>query len=308
VYKRHAYIQPVRSHPNVRILTGSTVEKLIFNDKKTKAVIVNYKDHEGVSKTCELAAKKGVILSAGALRTPQILLRSGVGPAADLEALGIPVVNNNVHVGQHLDDHPGISDQYIGFTKDSLYSANLNGHAYWNHKDDPSMINDWTLQIVGFLPTDVIPPGLKAGLTQLMNQKSRGSVKIQANGEPIFDMGYFNDLEDLLPAALGYNKTLEVAGKLGYYPITPVSCPAFLPHCMLNLTSYYTAAFLQYGTVGYHFVGTCALEKVVSPVNGKVYGFDDLHIVDASVLPKSPRGNTQLSVYALAEKLASAIF
>lgn len=300
-----SYVQPLRNHPRVRILTGATVERLTFqgNNTKTKAVIVK----RGTT-ICEVSAKTGVILSAGALRTPQILLRSGVGPSADLLGLGIPVARDNAHVGSNLDDHPGIALQHFGVPQASLYSANIEGHAYWNHQDNPALINDWTLQIVGFLPTAAIPPGFKSSLTQLMNQKSRGSLKIQANGEPVIDLGYFNAPEDFTPAGLGYEKSVAVTNALGYFTVTPVICPPFLPHCPTNSTALYQAAFLQYGTVGYHFTGTCALGKVVDPVNGKVYGFDDLYVVDASVLPKAPRGNTQLSVYALAEKLSAAIF
>lgn len=305
-----AFVQALRNHPNLRIITSATVERITFNSggSKTKDVIVSRVGSDGVARTCEVSAVKGVILSAGALRTPQILLRSGVGPSADLQALGIPVIRNNADVGRNLDDHPSIANQHIGFTSTSLYSANIEGHAYWNHQDDPALINDWSVQIVGFLPTTAIPPGFKSSLTQLMNQKSRGSVKIQANGEPIIDLGYFNAVEDYLPAGLGYEKSIAVTNALGYYPITPVVCPSFLSHCLTNSTAFYTAAFLQYGTVGYHFTGTCALGKVVNPASGKVYGFDDLYVVDASVLPKAPRGNTQLSVYALALKLSAAIF
>lgn len=300
-----AYVQQWRNHPNVRIITGANVERITFNGagNKTKDVIVS----RG-SSLCELSAKKGVILSAGALRTPQILLRSGVGPAADLQALGIPVVRNNANVGQNLDDHPSIATQHFGAPLASLYSANIEGHAYWNHKDDPSLINDWTLQIVGFLPTANIPPGFKSALTQLMNQKSRGSVKIQADGEAVIDLGYFNNPEDYLPAAQGFNKSIAVTNAMGYYPISPVFCPPSPSDCSPGSPAFYNAAFQQYGAAGYHFTGTCALGKVVNPANGKVYGFEDLYIMDASVLPKAPRGNTQLSVYALAEKLSEAIF
>lgn len=305
-----SYIAPIRAYPNVHILTGATVEKINFrsDNTRTKDVIVSLVNHLGVVQQCELSARKGVILSAGALRTPQILLRSGVGPAAELQALNISVARDNQYVGRNLDDHPSISDQFIGPSYEKLYSTNVNGHAYWNHQDNPALINDWTLQIVGILPTEYVPPGLKPALTQLMNQKSRGSVKIQANGEPIFDLGYFNNLEDLVPASIGYSKSKQIIDRLSYFSVTPVTCPPFLPDCQTNITSYYIASYLSYAAVGYHFAGTCALGTVVNPANGKVYGFEDLYVVDASILPKAPRGNTQISVYALAEKLSAVIF
>jgi choline dehydrogenase len=305
-----SYIQPIRNNPNLRIMTGSTVEKITFrgNTNKIRDVIVKYIDYLGVEQTCEISAKDGVILSAGALRTPQILLQSGIGPANELRNINISVVRNISNVGKNLDDHPTLNNQYIGFSPDSLYSANINGHAYWNYQDNPALVDDWSLQLIGILGTDVIPPGLKIAINVLMNQKSKGSVVLQSFGNPIFDLGYFNDPQDLFPAAMGYNKTTQIMTNLGFIPITPVVCPPFLPNCLTNVTEYYIAAYLAYAGSGYHYTGTCALNKVVDPQTGKIYGFDDLYVIDASVLPKSPRGNTQISVYAVALKLASLIF
>ncbi|AAV50403.1 putative GMC-type oxidoreductase [Acanthamoeba castellanii mimivirus] len=306
-----AYIHPIRNHPNVRIMLRSRVDKVAFDKcgETAKKVFVTYQNYQGSDSQCELKAKKGIILSAGALRTPQILMQSGVGPADHLNELGIPVVSDMPDVGQHLDDHPTVVRTFLGIIPDSSISANIDGHAYWNHLDDPNKVPNWSIQISGFYG-----PNFKNILNVYMDQMSRGWIKLRSTDPadtPIFNLGHFSDLEDVGPASLGFNKTNQVISNLQYIPIpglTDVVCPSFIPNCQSNLTEYYMAAYYQFGYSGYHYTGTCAFEKVVDPNTGLVYGFDNLYVVDASVFPKAPRGNTQIGTYAISAKLADIIF
>ncbi|AEQ33456.1 GMC-type oxidoreductase [Megavirus chiliensis] len=306
-----AFVDPIRQHPNLKVMTRSRVDKIGFNVFKNSAkkVFVTYTNYFGQELQCELSAKRAIVLSAGALRTPQILLQSGVGPADELTSLGIPVVKNLPNVGRNLDDHPTIVRSYLGSLPDSYISANINGHAYWNYQDDPSLIPNWSVQISGL-------PGfpIKNVLNVLMNQTSRGYVRLSSTDpaeQPIFNLDYFRDLEDIVPASLGFAKTNQIAQNLGYIELPDASivvCPDFLPNCQNNATEFYVASFLQYGYSGFHFTGTCAFDKVVCPNNGRVFGFTNLYVVDASVFPKAPRGNTQISVYAASRKLSESIF
>ncbi|BCS83676.1 GMc oxidoreductase [Cotonvirus japonicus] len=306
-----AYLHDIRQHPNLRIMTRSRVDRVLFGgcSQNANRVIVTQTDFFGVESQCELRVKKAVILSAGAFRTPQILLQSGVGPANDLNLLGIPVVKDLTDVGLHLDDHPTIVRSYLGFIPDSYISANLNGHAYWNYQDDPNTDLNWSIQIAGV-------PGinLKNILSVVLNQKSRGSIKLRSTNpadQPKYDLGHLNNPEDLVTSVMGFNKSNQIAENLGYIELpgaSEVVCPTFLPNCQNNITEFYFAAYLQYASSGYHYTGTCALGKVVNPDNGLVYGFNNLYVIDASIFPKSPRGNTQVSVYAASTKLSEHIF
>ncbi|BCS82802.1 putative GMC-type oxidoreductase [Cotonvirus japonicus] len=304
-----AYVEPIRSNPNLRVMTKSRVDKVGFDfiGKTAKKVFVTRKNYLGIESQCELSAKRGIILSAGALRTPQILLLSGVGPASELSSLGIRVVKNNPHVGKNLDDHPTIVTTYIGSLPDSIISANINGHAYWNYQDDPNLIPNWSIQISGLYGLPI-----KNILSVHFNQTSRGSVSLRSTDPaetPVYNIGHFSDLTDVEPAALGLVKSNQIADNLEYINIAPISqCPEFLPNCLNNTFDAYKIAYYLNGYSGYHYTGTCAFNKVVNPCNGKVYGFNNLFIVDASVFPKAPRGNTQISTYAVSAKLADMIF
>ncbi|QGR54295.1 gmc oxidoreductase [Moumouvirus maliensis] len=303
-----AFVHEIRNHPNFKLMTRSRVDKVVFDScgtsaKKVEVTVTNY---FGVQYQCELRAQKGIILSAGAIRTPQILLQSGVGPANELNALGIPVVKNLPDVGRHLDDHPTIVRQFLGSLPDNYYSSNINGHAYWNVQDDPNVVSNWAVQIAGV-------PGinLKNVLSVQQNQVSRGSIRLRSKNPsdtPRIDLGHLNDLSDLPIAALGFSKTNQIVDNLQYINISPVVCPSFLPDCANNITEYYHAAYLQYASSGYHYTGTTSFGKVVDPNNGLVYGFENLYVVDAGNLPRTPRGNTQISTYVLSTKLSESIF
>ncbi|AHA44995.1 glucose-methanol-choline oxidoreductase [Hirudovirus strain Sangsue] len=306
-----AFVHPIRNHPNFRLMTRSRVDKVVFDVCKTRArkVIVTATNYFGSQYQCELTARYGIVLAAGAIRTPQILLQSGIGPANELSALGISVVKNLTDVGRHLDDHPTIVRQYIGPIPDNYYSANINGHAYWNYQDNASVIPNWAMQIAGV-------PGinLKTVLSVLQNQKSRGSVKLRSanpDDELLIDLGHLNDISDLKTAANGFNKTNQVVNNLNYLELpgySTVVCPPSMPNCYNNMTEFYLASYLQFASSGYHYTGTCALGKVVDPNTGLVYGFENLYVTDASVVPKTPRGNTQATTYVVSGKLSEKIF
>ena len=306
-----AYIKPVRNYPNLRVMTKSRVDKVLFDlhGRIAKKVLVTSTDYLGNEFQCELKAKKGIILSAGTLRTPQILMQSGVGNCQDLTKLGISVVKNMPDVGQHLDDHPTVVLTYMGSYSDSPISPNIDGHAYWNSEDNPTEVPNWSIQISG-----VYGVPYKNALIVHMNQLSRGSISLRSTNpadQPIYNIGHFSNLADLLPSALGLQKGIQVAGNLSYIAVpglSVVTCPSYLPNCQNNVTEFYQAAYLSNGYSGYHYTGTSAFGKVVDPDTGLIYGFDNLYVVDASVLPSTPRGNTQITTYAMSQRLADLIF
>ncbi|OWR41285.1 putative ecdysone oxidase [Danaus plexippus plexippus] len=97
-----AYLRPILNRPNIKILKETLARKLTF-DEDRRVTGVEIRDSEGLIKT--VIAKKEVILSAGAVKSPQLLMMSGIGPQAYLEEMGINVVVNNPHVGSNLQDH-----------------------------------------------------------------------------------------------------------------------------------------------------------------------------------------------------------
>jgi len=96
-----AYLHPIRQRPNLTIITSALASRVLFEGKR--AVGVAYQNREG--QTVELQARREVLLSGGAINSPQLLLLSGIGPRAELERHGIPQVHELPGVGQNLQDH-----------------------------------------------------------------------------------------------------------------------------------------------------------------------------------------------------------
>jgi choline dehydrogenase len=99
-----AFLRPAMKRPNVTVLTGAHASRVLFDG--TRAVGVEYRRKGAIH---QARAAREVILSGGAINSPQLLMLSGIGPAQDLQALGLPVVVNNRNVGQNLNDHQGIN-------------------------------------------------------------------------------------------------------------------------------------------------------------------------------------------------------
>jgi choline dehydrogenase-like flavoprotein len=105
-HARYAYYDPIQSRKNLKVVTGTTVNKIIFDNKKdlTMATGVSMTDASG--KTSTVYAKKEVVLAAGAIQTPKLLQLSGIGPKSVLKAAGIPVKVELDAVGSNFQDHP----------------------------------------------------------------------------------------------------------------------------------------------------------------------------------------------------------
>lgn len=99
-----AFLRPAMKRPNVTVVTRAHATHVLFEGKRAVGV-----EYERKGKTVQVRARREVILSGGAINSPQLLMLSGIGNAANLTALGIPVVQDNPNVGQHLNDHQGIN-------------------------------------------------------------------------------------------------------------------------------------------------------------------------------------------------------
>lgn len=121
-----AFVAPVRDRPNLTVLTQTHVARVTFKGRMATGVEVIEKGQRR-----QISARREVILSGGALNTPQVLMLSGIGPGAELQRLGIPLVLDSPGVGQNLQDHFYMHTGWRA-TDDSSYNANLSGlRKYW---------------------------------------------------------------------------------------------------------------------------------------------------------------------------------
>ncbi|KAF2875736.1 glucose-methanol-choline oxidoreductase-like protein [Massariosphaeria phaeospora] len=337
-YSASAYLQPVRHRPNLHVVTGATVQKIVLDNGETMTV----------------HARDEVILYAGTLHSPKLLELSGIGDARLLNELGIPVIIDNKYVSENLQDHPmtGFSfevregvdaiDDLLRQDPASLqhameqYAANKSGPlgvggifsyallALQEALSEEGRANIRKLSQTSTYPEDQHPlepahtafPGhfysIAIGLLQPL---SRGSVHIR-DAEPSspvkIDPKYLSHPLDLeaLARHMTYIGTIAATEPLASLLKPGGRRNAAAPSDLSDLAAvreYVRATVLS----SWHPTSTCAmlpaaLGGVVSP-RLVVHGTRNLRVVDASVFPVTTRGNPMATVYAVAERAADLI-
>lgn len=302
------YLRAAMDRPNLHVVADALVHRVVV-DRRGRCTGVEYAHGDDV-----VLARAGgeVVLCAGAIGSPQILLLSGVGPPKHLQELDIPVVADLPGVGAALQDHP-LSG--IVYASARTVPPGVNNHAEVQGflRSDPRLAGpDIQLQLVDLpLRADGLPgPETGAGYTlmvALMTPRSRGTVRL-ADGIPgtaaLIDPRYYADERDLdvmvsgLLAArdVGESEPLRNWRAREVMPGPAAVSPEDLrAHLRRNLRSYN------------HYVGTCRMGLDRDAVVGtdlRVRCVDGLRVADASVMPSIPSANTNAAVYAIAERAA----
>jgi choline dehydrogenase len=318
-----AYLYPALDRPNLTVQTFAQVERILISDGRAEGISCRRLDH-----SFALRANREVVLSAGAYNSPQLLLLSGIGPADTLRGLGIPVLLDQPEVGQNLQDHP---TAYLVFGHSqpiSLLAAGSPEHwqEFSEHGRGPLTSN--VPEAGGFVRTEAGLPApdvqfhslpvmaMENGLGMppehgtsfgpcVLAPKSRGSLTLASANptvKPRIRHNYFSESADLDTMVAGLRIALEIGRQAALKPYTerPESFPASDSDADLRaMARAYTQSI-------YHPVGTCAIGTVVDP-ELRVQGLAGLRVVDASVMPNVPRGNTNAPTIAVAERAADLI-
>ena len=318
-----AYLHPAMERPNLEVRTWTLAHRVVFEG--TRAVGVE------VSKLGEvevLRAEREVILCGGAYMSPQLLQLSGIGPAEHLEMKEIEVVVDAPQVGENLSDHPAVS---LVFTTDEPVSLLVALEAaaleeFETQQTGPLTSNFAEAGAFVRLGDDLDAPDLQyhAVPVQIVDEgqsdptehgmwmapcvlqpESRGSVRLASNdptAKPIIRHNYYAAEADMQTQARGIRHLLEIARQpsLAKYCRQPFTVPDSESEEDVRA---HIAAYT--GTL-YHPVGTCAMGSVVDG-DLRVVGVEGVRVVDASVMPTVPRGNTNAPVMAVAERAADVI-
>ena len=331
-----AYLRPVTYRPNLQTATYSNVNRILFQGQKALGVEVN---HHGTIK--EIYAAKEVILSAGAINSPQLLNLSGIGDADDLRRLGIPVLHNLPGVGKNLQDHLEYYIQYECKQPITLYSYQwkfpLNmvktglewfmwhtGPASSAHLEAGAFIRSTpniphpNIQL-HFLPSVVIDHGQKTGDCHAfqahvgpMRSFNRGMVKLQSKDPsvaPLIDANYLDNERDRKELRDSVHLAREIFAQKAFdefrgkelAPGKDVTSDAGIDEFIRSKSD-----------TAYHPSCTCKMgpesdPEAVVDLQCRVRGLENLRVVDASIMPSCVSGNLNGPTVMLAEKAADII-
>jgi choline dehydrogenase-like flavoprotein len=319
-----AFLHPVEDRPNLTVETDVMVAKVLFEGTRAIGVAGTRLREE-----LEFHAHREVIVCGGAYNSPQLLTLSGLGRGEELEQLLIPLVAESPELGMNLSDHPNVGLSYEITEEISLFGA-LTEENLGEWQQHRGLLTQVPAAAGGFFTTrdgeaspdmqfHLVPalwldegmlPGDTHGIalaTCLLKPKSRGQVAVvspDARTKPYIVHGYCTDEDDKARLTDGLRAALKVAEQMGGLIGAPRLAPATESESDLE-------AFVR-GTVQtlYHPVGTCRMggdEASVVDTELRVRGVEALRVVDASVFPDTPRGNTNAPVIALAERAADLI-
>jgi choline dehydrogenase-like flavoprotein len=334
-----AYLTPNLSRPNLQVLTGAQVLRVRFEGRRAVGVDVRM---GGAERT--LKARREVILSAGALQSPQLLMLSGVGPGAHLQALGLPVLHDLPGVGQHLHDHIDVVQVVDAPGHHDLFGLSLAGAVRAMRG-----IFEWRRQRTGMLTTNfgeggaflrstpeepvpdlqlhfvvgkLVDHGRKTVFGHgyschvcLLRPKSRGSVTLASPdplAAPLIDPAFLSDPDDTARLVRGFKLMRHI---LAQPALAQCGGREVAASSAAQTDAEIEAYVRQQADTIYHPVGTCRMGPAHQAAEGgsvvdaelRVHGLQGLRVVDASVMPQIVGGNTNAPTIMIAEKASELI-
>jgi choline dehydrogenase len=328
-----AYLKNARRKPNLAVVTEATVTRVTFDNRRATGLTYRKEGQEH-----RISVRRDVVLSAGALHTPQLLQVSGVGPGALLHRHGIAVVHDLPGVGENLMDHVQYGAQFKTTSPHTFnkkvgnwFTQGIEGVRYYLlPRNGPLNIGaslagaffrtdaklsepDIQLHFLPFMPGskgwDLAEfSGFRLGMYQ-GRPHSRGYARITSSNvddQPDFIFNHLSHDEDVAVALAGMRAAMKIAAamdsSLSVEQIAPKQNPS-------------DAELLQYiretADTAFHFAGTARMGTdemaVVDPMNMRVRGVEGLRVVDASVLPGEVTANIHPAVIATAERAADLI-
>jgi choline dehydrogenase-like flavoprotein len=329
-----AYLTPVLGRANLQVITGAQATRVLLEGRR--AVGVAYTQG---GRAVELRAAREVILAAGALQSPQLLMLSGIGPGAQLQQHGIAVAHDLPGVGEHLHDHADVVQLFDAPGQTDLFGITLPG--LWRAAKG---IVEWRRRRTGMLTTNFAEAGAFVRTTPdetrpdlqlhfvigklvdhgrktvfghgwschacILRPRSRGRLTLAVAdplAAPRIDPNFLADPDDMARLVRGFRLMRKVMTQPALATLGGRESAASVN----ARTDAQIEAFIRaYADTIYHPVGTCRMGTGpldVVDAQLRVHGMQGLRVVDASIMPDIVSGNTNAPVIMIAEKAADMI-
>ncbi len=330
-----AFLNPVRSRPNLRIITGAHTQRILIENGRATGAI--YRDRSGTEQT--VRARGEVILSSGAIGSPQLLMLSGIGEVEHLRDLGIDVIQNKPAVGRNLQDHlqarliykcnePTLNDEvrspldqirialrYAMFRSGpmamaaSLATGFLRTEEHVETPDIQFHVQPWSADSPG---EGVHPFSAFTMSVCQLRPESRGEIRLtsaRASDHPAIRTNYLSTETDCRTIVNGIRIARRIAR---HAPLTSKIAEEFRPNASLAMDDYEGTLdwARNFSTTIYHPAGTCRMgadPQAVVDARLRVKGIDGLRIADCSIMPEIISGNTNAPAIMIGEKASDMI-
>ena len=330
-----AYLNPVKKRPNLQIITHAQVEKVVIEGKRATGVV--YTDRSGNKQT--VTAHKEIVLAGGAINSPQLLMLSGIGEAAQLAENGIDVVKDLHNVGKNMQDHlqarlvykcnePTLNDE-VG----TLFGQAKIGLKYLTSRSGPMTMA--ASLATGFMKTreDIETPDIQFHVQPLsaenpgkgadkfsaftmsvcqLRPESRGEIRLGGSDPKTYPKiipNYLATETDCRTVVAGVNIARRIAR---HAPLTSKISQEYRPHADLDMDDYdATLDWARNNTASiYHPTGTCKMgqgKDAVVDERLRVHGIQGLRVADCSIMPEIVSGNTNAPAIMIGEKASDLI-
>jgi choline dehydrogenase-like flavoprotein len=332
-----AYLTPNLSRPNLQVITGARTTRILMEGKRAVGVEYHLTGEHGELR--QLKCTREVLLCAGALQSPQILMLSGIGPRKHLAERGIAVVHDLPGVGQNLHDHPDVVvvvnaphlKDLFGITLGGVVRA-IKGIFEWR-KHRTGLLTTNFGEAGGFIksqPSEAIPDlqlhfvigklvdhGRKTtfGLGYschvcLLRPKSYGSVTLASSdpmAAPVIDPNFLAERDDVDRMVRGFKLVREI---LAQPALAGLGGQESAASASAQTDAQIEQFIRNHADTIYHPVGSCRMGSGpmdVVDAQLRVHGVQGLRVVDASIMPRIVGGNTNAPTIMIAEKAADMV-
>jgi choline dehydrogenase len=323
-----AYLHPAERRPNLTVRTGALTTRVLISGGRATGV-----EYRSGGRVHTVHATREVVLSGGAVNSPQLLMLSGIGPAEHLRSVGVDVVHDLPGVGGGLQDHPLVPVVWnVRSGKSLIRAESPSGYAKWfGARRGPLTSNlaeaglftrsapelaepdlQYHFLPVKFWKQAEVDPDVDAftAAVVLVRVHSRGSVRLRSadpSWAPAIDAGYLTDERDLDALVVGVEKARDIASG---GPLAAVLADEWSPGGSVHGRDALRETVRNTLESLYHPTSSCRMgtdEQAVVDSELRVRGIAGLRVVDASVMPTLVRGNTNAPTIMIAERAADLI-